>query len=299
MKIRIALVLLALAAGCSKDEPKGPPPPPPDPNAKNYSSLYDRARDGDLGMMELYYSELPVAERAKTAAPQVAPAVIAKWDKIVDEAKRIARETGTDRARGKDNRLGLADDIKMLDELSAQAPELAAKWAPLKTELASLEQTAYTDEHDDKRPRVTLWTLATDRPSPNELLAIDVFECVQGALEKKWPAFKFVDEYHRVDGPSLELVALSREDEYRSTTGETMKMTAGGAIALRPHELAAPLDKAFAKDLVAQASVANPQEIKSDLNVRPTMEASKAGLHAIDATRGQLCAGVEKELAAR
>ena len=57
--------------------------------------------------------------------------------------------------------------------------------------------------------------------------------------------------------------------------------------------------KAFTDPIVALATVDNPAEIKSDLGVTPTMEVTRAGMDAVKSTQMQLCANVERELAAR
>ncbi|MBA3453284.1 MAG: hypothetical protein H0T42_09355 [Deltaproteobacteria bacterium] len=244
------------------------------------------------------YEQLPrTADRAATVAKRIGPIMVAKWEEFATRARTHASAAGTRRARGTDDSSMMKSAPAMLDELAPLVPGVTSKWATLKAELAALEQKAFDAEKADTRPNVIVWTDIPDKPTKEQLFASVVITCVHDAMEKRWPAIKFVEAYKRpASGSHVELVALTATDTYRSSTGEEVRVASGGGIRILPTQLPAAMAKVFAQPIVATAHSSNPDQIKSDLGVTPTLETTRVGMAAISTIREGICADVALQI---
>lgn len=234
---------------------------------------------------------------AKQLAPRLAPLVDKAWPSLAESLRKDATARGTERARGKTPDTIVGTLPGLLDDLAPHAPALAARWAPVKAELASLEQQGYEAERADTRPRVTVWTRATETPSTDEAMALSLMSCIETKLAARWPEIKFIRDFQRpADGAHLQLVVKTASDSYRSTKGERTAMLAAAEATLVPSELPAAMAKVFAHELVATGTSRNPNEIKSDLGVTPTVETARAGMAAIEIIEAEVCGQIERQI---
>lgn len=295
MRLTACLLLFVTLAACNKEDG-----PSADPAVQaTMDSMLRNAREGDIDMVVIYYRDLPEADRAKKFVPQLAPALLEGWDALANRAREQATHAGTLRARDKKPPMPHDDVVALLDELAPHAPELATRWSALKAELTAVEQAAFTAERDDKRPRVTVWAEDSQRAKPEQLFAVLVIDCIGEAFGKKWPDIKFLTAAERPSGPGVQVLAATEFDTYKSSSGETHRVTSGAAVKLVPHDLPEALAAALAEPIVALGTSHNPDTIRNDLGLDPTVDLINTGTDAAGAIRRQICANVERELAAR
>lgn len=295
MRLTACLLLLVTLAACNKEDG-----PSVDPAVQEtMDSLLRNAREGDIDMVVIYYRDLPEADRAKKFAPQLAPALVEGWDALANRARELATHAGTLRARDRKPPMPHDDLVAFLDELAPLAPELATRWSALKAELTTVEQAAFTVERSDERPRVIVWAEDSERPKPEQIFAVLVLDCIGEAFGKKWPDVKFLTAAERPGGPGVQVLAATEFDTYKSRSGETHRVASGAAVKLVPHDLPEPLAAALAEPIVALGTSDNPDTIRNDLGFKPTVELINTGSDAAGAIRRQICANVERELAAR
>jgi hypothetical protein len=130
----------------------------------------------------------------------------------------------------------------------------------------------------------------------NDTLAPDFLECVERALAARWPNVKFVQEYRRPEGPSIQIVITSTSDTYSSGTTK-MHMTSSAALRLEPSELPRSMAKRFVKPIVATGTSSNPDVIRSDVGATPALESARAGTSALEQIRAEVCAAAATQLA--
>ena len=296
MKLATWLAVLALASGCKKDEdevsvvvakPSAPSP---------FDGVVTTATGSGLVYAAAEYMRLPAADRAKQLASRLSGPIVAGWDEYAGRAKAHATTRGKDRARGKDNRSMFDAMPSMLDEIAPLAPEVAKRWTVLKPELAALEQQAFDADSNDKRPRVVVWSEFHEPPTQEDMFAPEFLDCVEVALAKRWPELKFVQEYREPQGANVKLTVATASDTYRSNTGQTMQMAAGAGIRLVGTKLPPRMAEVFAQPIEAAGISKNPGQVKSDLGVTPTLEASRAGMNAQRTIRDAVCSEMARQI---
>jgi hypothetical protein len=282
-----ACLLLAVAA-CSSSKYEPPPAPPP-PSPLDGFAEHLRAEPPDVFMAAAALKE------AGAVTPQATDALLAAWPRIEARELDLAKRSGTERAQGKarDNCRECVIFGEAMDVVAPKEPRLAAVWTALKPKLAAAEEAAYQAEAGDKRPRVIVWGTAGDGAIGAELVA----DCVTDALQKTYPDHKWLTQWQPPDEgvASVELTAAVATDDYvdSRTHQHAVSLASGLKVALVPHALPAKL---ALSPLEVSASVRSPSEIKSDLNVAPTMEATRTGMGQIDELREQACTKIADAL---
>jgi len=294
--------MLVVAAACSRSTGDAPEAAPAasDPLAA-LGTLAQRfaGETPDLFMAGHDIAEAGDARGYAEVAPRISAALIAAWPKIEKQELAYAARAGTDRGRGKsrDNCMECTSFGVVLDKVAPHAPDVAKRWAELKPRLAAAEEAAYRTEADDPRPRVVVWATA-DRG--NDMGAVVVMDCTVEALAKRYPDVKWTSEWQAParSAPQIHLVAAIAFADYTSST--THQHAASLPTGLRVGLVPAALPKALATlgPLEVSARVSSPDQIKSDLNVTPTMETTRAGMDQFDALRDDACAQLTKILVA-
>lgn len=281
--MRAGLLLVTLVA-CSSSKYE-PPPPPPEPSPLDQVHQYLASDPPDMFMVGAALSD------AGSAAPKAADALIAAWPRIEAQELVLAKRAGTERGQGKSPQNCRECRIfgEAMDKLAPHEPRLATAWTQLKPKLAAAEEAAYQVEASDKRPRVIIWADMKNDGSSADI----VVDCITDALKKAYPDHKWLNEWARPDRgvASIEIVAAVTTDDYTDsrTHEHAVSLASGLKVGLVPSALPAEL---AIHPFEVSVSVSSPDEIRSDLNVTPTLEATRAGTDQLHELRSKACAKV-------
>lgn len=285
--MRSGLVFAALTACSSSYEP--PAPPPAEPSPIEQVRHYLATDPPDVFMVGAGL------EDAGDAAPQAADALLAAWPKLETRELALAKRAGIERAQGKSRANCRECTIfgEAMDRVAPKDKRLATAWAALKPKLAAAEQAAYDLEAADKRPRVIVWADLRHDGNGEDM----VVDCVVEALQKEYADFKWLTEWAPPERgtPSIQIVAAVATDEY--VDSQTGKHAASLASGLKVGLVPSSLPPALAVHAFeTSVSLRSPDEIRSDLGVRPTLEMSRTGIDQIHELRTRACAKIEGEL---
>jgi hypothetical protein len=281
---------LVMLFACTSSKYEPPAAPPPDPPLLRFA---DHVAQTDLEMISGDIDDAAKVSSYAAVAPKVADALLAAWPKIEAQELVYAARAGTDRGEGKSP--GNCVECRLfgatMDKLAPADARLASAWAALKPRLAAAEQAAYETEANDKRPRVVVWADGDDREQT--MSGALVMDCVMTALRTRYPDRKFITAWTEPE-PDVTAIhvdtTIASDDYVNSRTHEKATSLASGLhVVLQP--------QAFdMKPIEVAVSVASPREIKSDLNVAPTMEATKTGMSQIEQLRDGACKKVAAAL---
>jgi hypothetical protein len=281
---------LVVIAACTSSKYEPPPPPAaPAPLAE----FADHLARVDLEMVAGDIDDAAKASSYAAVAPKVADALLAAWPKIEGQELVYATRLGTLRGDGKSpgNCVECMVFGRTMDALAPADARLTAAWAALKPRLAAAEQTAYDTEASDQRPRVTVWADGDDRDQV--VSSALVMDCVMTALRARFPDRKFISAWAEPDHgvAAIQLDTTIASDDYvNSRTHEKATSLASGVhLTLHPQGF-------DMKPVEVAVSVTSPTEIKSDLNVAPTMEVTRTGMSQLDQLRDRACTKVAAAL---
>jgi hypothetical protein len=209
------------------------------------------------------------------AAPVVAPAFLAHWDKVTEYLLGIAKLAGVQRARHHEPSLDELGDI--LAQIATVSPELAAKWTLLAAEMKRVEAAAYDAEVADVRP------LAEVVPVQEE--AILLGQCAVKAMTAHFPTYRWELATTRSATITLTITTEKALAHYGGGT-ETTAMMTGMRATFTPVGIAG-----FTQPITSSGEADAPDEIHGG-----TVGGVQTGLGLLRRITASICADLDAKL---